>query len=315
MLTHYVNFIRIALQKALHPPPTTKRYTLLLENLILSPGKTINHTSFLPFLLNLHSSNDLTLRKARFTTVTTASSVLTIKIQGLSLKAEEVGFWFHLHKSIFRLHDTGIASFALDERGLDISLDVEIGKERLESILTLKAVNVKIHKLNYTLRKSKFACLAWLLKPIIRPVLRKTLEYQIAASIGEFFHAANRELLFARERLRATRIADPQDLMTFVKAVATRLTPRDDPDLYTNVGFRGAAERRERGNVFQGVYAPGSVVKLWDEEAGRAAEVVDDNAVGTGRGWRNEIFDVESVPLGGGWGGTRCGLWFCRAIE
>ena len=146
--------------------------------------------------------------------------------------------------------------------------------------------------MSYNLRKSKFACLAWLFKPLLRPVLRKVLERQIAIAIGDFFHAANRELLFARERLRATRISDPQDLRTFVKAVVTRLTPEDDPDLYTNIGVRGGAG--ERGNVFAGVYAPGSMVKLWDEEGARAGEVVDDNAV---KGWRNEIFDVQARNL------------------
>jgi Protein of unknown function (DUF4449) len=153
-------------------------------------------------------------------------------------------------------------------------------------------VRVKIHHLSYKLRKSKFACLAWLFKPLLRPILRKVLERQLATAIGDFFHAANRELLFARERLRATRISDPQDLRTFVKAVITRLTPEDDPDLYTNIGVMGGVN--ERGNIFAGIYAPGSLVKLWNEEAARAGEVVDDNA---SRGWRNEIFDVQARAL------------------
>jgi hypothetical protein len=265
---------------------------LLLENLILEPGRTINNTSFLPFRLKIETYNDLSIRKARFRTISSVKSLVTIKVQGLSIRSEEVGFWFQAHKGLLRLADEGIASFELDDRGLDVELDVEIGKERLEKILTLKNVRVKIHHLSYTLSKSKFACLAWIFKPLLRPVLRKVLERQLATAIGDFFHAANRELLFARERLRATRISDPQDLRTFVRAVITRLTPEDDPDLYTNVGVMGGAN--ERGNIFAGVYAPGSLVKLWNEEAVRAGEVVDDNA---SRGWRNEIFDVQARAL------------------
>jgi hypothetical protein len=261
---------------------------LLLENLILEPGRTINNTSFLPFRLKVETYNDLSIRKARFRTVSTMKSMVTIKVQGLSIRADEVGFWLRAHKGLLRLADEGIASFELDDRGIDVELDVEVGKERLEKILTLQNVRVKIHHLSYTLRKSKFACLAWLFKPLLRPILRKVLERQLATAVGDFFHAANRELLFARERLRATRISDPKDLMTFVKAVLTRLTPAEDPDLYTNVGVRGAAD--QRGNIFAGVYAPGSVVKLWDEEAASAGEVVDDNA---SQGWRNEVFDVQ----------------------
>ncbi|XMA19191.1 hypothetical protein WAI453_011982 [Rhynchosporium graminicola] len=265
---------------------------LLLENLILEPGRTINNTSFLPFRLKVETYNDLSIRKARFRTISSVKSLVTIKAQGLSIRADEVGFWLRAHKGLLRLADQGIASFELDERGIDIELDVEIGKERLEKILTLKDVRVKIHHLSYTLRKSKLACFAWLFKPLIRPIIRKVIERQVATAIGDFFHAANRELIFARERLRATRISDPQDLRTFVKAIITRLTPEEDPDLYANVGVRGGAERR--GNIFAGVYAPGSVVKLWDEEAGRAGEVVDDNAA---KGWRNEIFDVQARSL------------------
>jgi len=265
---------------------------LLLENLILEPGRTINNTSFLPFRLKVETYNDLSIRKARFGTISSTKSLVTFKAQGMSICADDVGFWLRAHKGLLRLADEGIASFELDDRGIDIELDVEIGKERLEKILTLKKARVKIHHLSYTLRKSKFACLAWVFKPLLRPIIRKVLERQLATAIEEFFHAANRELLFARERLRATRISDPKDLTTFIKAIITRLTPEDDPDLYTNIGVTGGSN--VRGNIFANVYAPGSVVKLWNEEAAQAAERIDENAEAT-RSWRNEIFDTPTV--------------------
>lgn len=266
---------------------------LLLENLIFEPGRTINNTSFLPFRLKVETYNDLTIHKRRLRTVSTVASLVTIKIQGLSIRADEFGFWFWVHKGLFHFADEGIASFELDDRGIDIEIDVEIGKERLEKILSLRNVRVKIHHLSYTLKQSKFTCLAWLLKPVIRPIIRKVMERQLAGAIANFFHAANRELLFARERLRATRISDPRDLQTFIKAIVTRLTPEEDPDLYTNIGIRGGAD--ERGNIFAGRYAPGSVVKLWEEEVRQAGERVDESA---NIGWRNEIFGVQVTGLG-----------------
>ena len=262
---------------------------LLLENLIIEPGRTINETSFLPYKLRVETRNDLELRKARFKVSSSVTSLVTIRFDGMSLRADDVGFWLRAHSGIFRLADEGIASFQLDDRGIDIALDIEIGREKLEQILTLKAVRVHVHKLNYSLRKSKFSFLSWILKPILRPIIRRTMQKQLATSIADFFHAANRELLFARERLRATRISDPQDVRTFVKAVITRLTPPEDPDMYTAVGVRPSGAK-----VFKGVYAPGSVVKLWEEEARQAAERVDDF---TREGWRNEIFDVQTRAM------------------
>ena len=263
---------------------------LLLENLIIEPGRTVNASSFLPYRMLVSTQNDVEIRKTHSKrTKASMTSLLQISINGLSVSAQDLGFWIRAHPNSFlRFADEGIASFALDERGIDIALDVEIGRERLEHILSLRGVKVQIYKLDYTLRKSKLSWLGWLLKPFLKQLIRRALEKVMAESIADLLHAANRELLFARERLRATRIADPQDLTTFIKAIISRLSPADDPDVYTRVGLD--APRKGR---FHNVYTPGSVVKLWHEEAIRAEEVVDDAAENRPDGWRNEIFDVR----------------------
>lgn len=262
---------------------------LLLENLIIEPGRTINNTSFFPYKFRVETYNDLRITKHKFRTTASTTNLVTIKIDGLTLRADDVGFWLRAHSGIFRLADEGIASFQLDDRGIDIAIDVEIGKEKLEKILTLRDVRVKVHKLTYSLRKSKFSWLAWLIKPLLRPIVRKVLEKQMATAISDGIHFANRELLFARERLRATRISDPQDVRTFIRAVITRLTPAEDPDVYTAVGVRPSE------GVFKGVYAPGSVVRLYELEARRAGERIEDGEV---KGWRNEVFDVQTAMMG-----------------
>ncbi|KAF2478061.1 uncharacterized protein BDR25DRAFT_338738 [Lindgomyces ingoldianus] len=268
---------------------STPEVDLLLENLIIEPGKTINHTSFLPFRFRAETYNNFEIRKARFRTTSKITSLVTLKIDGLSLRADEIGFLLRAHSGLLRLADEGIASFHLDERGIDIHLDVDIAKERKEQILSLRAVRVHIHKLTYTLRKSKFSIIGWLLKPFLRPLIRKVMEKQLATAIADTIHAANRELIFARERLRATRIADPDDLRTFLKAVLTRLTPAEDPDVLTRVGVAEPGK-----GVFRGKYAPGSVVKLWEDEAKRAGERVDEWDEG---GWRNEVFDLHAMMM------------------
>lgn len=260
---------------------------LLLENLVLEPGRTVNSTSFLPYRLLVSTKNDLEIRKTHSKkTVSSVKSLMTITLNGLSVSAQDLGFWIRGHAGIIHFADQGIASFYLDERGIDISIDVEIGKEKLEQILTLKGVRVHIHKLDYSLRQSKLSWLGWLFKPLLKQMIRRSLEKTIAESIANTLHSANRELVYARERLRATRIADPQDLVTFIKAVAARLTPEEDPDVYTRLGV----DAPKKG-VFRGVYTPGSIVKLWHEEALRAEETIQEGEE-RGSGWRNDVFDV-----------------------
>ena len=261
---------------------------LLIENLVLEPGRTVNATSFLPYRMLVTTRNDLEIRKAHSKKTTShVKSLVTVSVSGLSVCANDLGFWIRAHSGLFfRFADEGIASFALDERGIDVSLDIEIAKEKLEEMLTLRAVRVHIHKLDYTLHRSKLSWLGWLVKPFLKHLIRRSLEKTIAESIAGFLHAANRELIFARERLRATRIADPQDVTTFVKAVLSRLTPEDDPDVYTRIGVDAP-----KAGIFHGVYTPGSIVKVWHNEAERAEEAADigEEAGGT---WQNPIFET-----------------------
>lgn len=268
---------------------STPDVDLLLENLIIEPGVTVNNTSFLPYRLRVETRNDLEIRKARNRTTSSLESLVTIKVDGMSIRAEEVGYWLRAHSGLLQITDEGIASFELDEKGIDVEIDIEVAKERLESILSLKAVRVHIHKLDYELRKSKFSLAAFLLKPAILPIIRSAIESQMSTAIADMIHSANRELLYARERLRATRIADPDDMWTFIKAVSARLVPEEDPDLYTRIGISEPGE-----GVFKGRYAPGSIVKVWNEEAAQAKQRIRENEAGK---WRNEIFDVFASSI------------------
>lgn len=262
---------------------------LLLENLILEPGRTVNFSSFLPYRMHLLTSNDIEIvKKHSKRTDTTIRTIFHVSINGLNISAQDFGYWFKAHSLFFHLKDEGIASFYLDRRGIDISLDIEIGRGRLEQLFTLRGVRVRIHKLDYKVRKSKWKFLLWLTKPFLKHLVRRVLEKKIAEEIVTAASILNRELVFARERLRATRIANPQDLATFVRAVLARLKPEDD-DVEARIGI----EPPESG-VFKGIYAPGSIVKTWHEEATRAQEAIEDGdeTHGLGYTWKNDIFDV-----------------------
>jgi hypothetical protein len=262
---------------------------LLLENLILEPGHTVNFSSFLPYRLHLLTRNDIDVVKTHSKrTETLMKTAFTVTVQGLNISAEDFGYWFRTHTGFFRLKDEGIASFYLDRRGIDISLDVDVGRQNLEQIFSLRGVRVCIHKLDYTVKRSKWRFLLWLVKPFLKHLVRRVLEKKIAEEIVAAAFALNRELVFARERLRAARIANPQDLATFVRAVLARLKPAAT-DVETRIGIEPLKD-----GAFKGVYAPGSIVKTWHDEATRAQEVIEDGdeTHGLGHTWQNDTFNV-----------------------
>ncbi|KAJ6134408.1 hypothetical protein N7523_000730 [Penicillium sp. IBT 18751x] len=265
---------------------------LLLENLILEPGRTVNYSSFLPYRMHLTTRNDIEIvKKHSKRTQTDIKTVFSVTAHGLNISAQDFGYWLKTHTFFWHMKDEGIASFYLDRRGIDISLEVEVGRGSLEQIFTLRNVRVCIHKLDYKVTRSKWKFLLWLTKPFLKHLVRRVLEKKIAEEIVSAAHVLNRELIFARERLRATRIANPEDLGTFVRAVIARLKPAD-----SDVEARVAIEPPKTG-VFKGIYAPGSIVKTWHDEATRAQEAIEDGdeTHGLGLTWRNDIFDVAGT--------------------
>lgn len=65
--------------------------------------------------------------------------------------------------------------------------------------------------------------------------------------------------------------------------------------MYLNVGVQGGAKTRD--NVFKGVYAPGSVVRVWEREGRDAEQIVEAEGENNG-GWRNAVFDVGGQGQG-----------------
>lgn len=285
-------FLPLLVQAVQHVPIprleiATPAVDLLLENLILQPGDTVNHSSFLPYNAHFMTRNDLDVTKQRFGTSSSMTNLLTIKLAGISVAADDLGYWMRVHSGILRFMDEGLAGFHLDKRGIDVDVELEIGRDRLEELVVLRNAKVKIHHLDYKLRKSKFACLAWFFKLLIRPIIRKAMERTISSAISDGVKSLNRELVFARERLRATRVCNPDSIWTFFQAVAARFRFDSDPNVSARLGVKPG------NDVFRGRYAPGSLVKLWEQEAENAQQNIHEYERG---GWRNDIFSVETVP-------------------
>lgn len=288
---------------------------LLLEGLVLEPGRhhdvhapalhgtPSEPSSFLPHRLQVQIRNDIDIHQthvgARHDRGSSVGTSATILIRGLSVAAEDFGYVLRVHSGLFWFNDEGIASFHLDERGIDVQLDVDVVRGTADKLLKLKRVRVHIHHLDFSLRQSKVSWLAWMLKPMLRPMLKATLERQLATSIMESLQTVNQELVFARERLRAAKIAagggsSLETIVPVIKAVLSRYQASVDenPDMDVSVGFQEGAT-----GVFDGVYAPGSLVRVWREEAEEAQQRINEDSA-NGRyardGWRNGIFDVPT---------------------
>lgn len=257
---------------------------LLLESLILEPGKTTNRSSFFPHRMKFSTQNDVEVLKGSVRTVSNLRTFVRLSLSGMDISASDVGYWMRYHSGLLRFGSEGLVSVDLDQRGIDIVLDLEIGRNRIDELVAVRNARVRIHRFNYEFNKSRVSWLAWLFKPLLRPLIRTLIEMSMASAIKDACATVNRELLFARERLRAARVADPNDIWTFIRAVSARLSSKPDPNQHIRIGIDQPGE-----GVFDGVYAPGSVVKVWNEEGQGAEERVRESRRD---GWRNAIFGV-----------------------
>lgn len=257
---------------------------ILLENLILEPGKTTNRSSFFPHRVGFSTRNDVVITKGRVNTTSRLCTFVRLSLSGMSVSAADVGCWLRYHSGPLRFASEGLVSVALDQRGVDVALDLEIGRDRIDELLSVRDVHVRVHRFNYEVRKADVSWITWLLKPLLRPIIRKLIEVRMKCAIKDVCTSVNRELLFARERLRATKVANPTDMWTFLRALTARLGSKQDADQYLRLGID------EPGmGVFEGVYAPGSLVKVWNEEQSRKGERARQSRRD---GWRNSIFNI-----------------------
>ena len=287
---------------------STPSLDLLLENLILEPGDTINRSSFLPYAFKLTTHSDLTIRKTPLLRTTTSTATqFTVTLRGLSLRATDIGYWLRTRPST-RLLPTfttqGLASLALDESGLDMELTFSLHRNNPTLILELHSARAHLHKLTYTLSHSRWSTLLdnRLLKPLLfQPLIRSILQTQITSTLTTSLESLNTHLLFLRERLRATRIASPESLHTFLRAIIARFQPDPpDPDTYIRVGVAPPTARPSdaddpdaAADRFRNVFAPGSIVKVWRDEGAQATERIE-SAGHSWQGWRNAVFDVQA---------------------
>ncbi|KAF3906527.1 hypothetical protein ABW20_dc0107325 [Dactylellina cionopaga] len=263
---------------------------ILLEPIIFEPGKTINSSSFLPYRVAIVTTNEMDVFKGARRTKTNLSSTARIKIEGLTFKAEEVGYIMDVHRNwLVNFTDSGVASIRLDEKGIDVYLDLEFTRSSVDELVILKGVHVHVHKVDFDLRRSKFSFLAWLFKPLVRPMLRKMLQDSLQQAIEDGLRSLNREMVYTRERLRAARIANPHDLSSFVRAVLARWSAPSDFPIEVGVDWRAHRASGRAEAPFDGQYAPGSLVGLFEAEAMGAGERVEEGAAG---GWRNACFEI-----------------------
>lgn len=309
---------------------TTDDAAVLLSTLVLEPGmpptspsfssNPATTPSFFPERLRLETYSDIDI--ARRSPRPLPPTKLTLTLETLSMRADDFGYRLLIkpnrnydarmyHRPSRGWFETqGLASFAIDKRGMDVSVTVDVSTNSLENLVSLNNTKVKIHNISWQLHPTPFKkirprnkainALLWpisfiwklikyiillpilyvIIKPLIlTPLLKLFLRKALERSIAEGIHAANTELVFARERLRAVKVAKPESWIAWWRALSARWQQGESN---VEVGMSGTG-------VWSGIRGVGGLDAIWEEEGIAARDRVVEEREG---GWKNNIFDL-----------------------
>ena len=131
----------------------SREIDLLVENLVFEPAHRFSMSSFVPDRTLITTRNDIDIvRKHSKRVETDITTTTTVTVLGLNASASEFGYWANVHAGPIFFKDEGLASFHLDRRGIDITLDVEITRDRIEQtfrLVSISSIFSKDKKISY----------------------------------------------------------------------------------------------------------------------------------------------------------------------
>ena len=292
---------------------------LLMENLIVTPIP--DGSSLLPSTVKIKTNTTLNLTDSHSNSKsTTVTAVYTNNLTPLT--AQKVGYILRLHPTRFfpTITSRGLISLTLPK---GVSFVVTHNPFPAKGSPKIR-VRVRIPELTYTVVDST-GCggVMTFLRPLLSPVIRALAEAKVEEAIAEVVEDLEKEASLARERIRGAKAVGLTGWGDVVKAIWEGLgesffggkagtgtnsnegvgdDDADNDDVEISLGISGTRPNpklipKEDGKErkgWEGVYAPGSVVGLWEEEERRERERERELQMHRGRwrggGWRSGVF-------------------------
>ncbi|KAF8417480.1 hypothetical protein EV426DRAFT_578110 [Tirmania nivea] len=290
---------------------------LLMENLIVTPIP--DGSSLLPSRVQIKTNTNLNLTDTNPNAVST--TITTVYIGNLTpLTAQRVGYILRLHLTRFlpTITSRGLISLTLPK---GISFVVTHNPFPPKNSPKIK-VRVTIPELTYSVVDST-GCggVMTIFRPLLSPIIRALAEARIEEVIAEVVEDLEKEISLAKERVRGIKAVGLTGWGEVVRAVWVGLgesvfggagagadsdgggeDDADDDDVEISLGISAArrntkskpkGDGKERKG-WEGVYAPGSVVGLWEEEQRREREkkLQMYRERWWDEGWRSEVFGL-----------------------
>jgi len=277
-LVQYIPISRIEFQNA--------EVDVVIENLVFESSS--NHDqSFLPHKLRIDNHNTVEFLNA-YKFESDYSNQVTVKVEGLSMAVRDAGFYIRKKTGFWRFTDSGLVDLIMDGQGIDIEIDLQMSTEDEEADVTkdalfvVKDVRVKIHKFDFSTSGTKHGWLAGLIKPLVRPFIKRQIGLAVGQAIKEQLTYYEYQLRMLQHRVKTAYIANngQASFESFFRAVFTA-------NAGNNSGRKGQFEVVVgRQGPLAGIFTKGSL----QAEAEEADAIVREH--GRPHSWKNDIFDL-----------------------
>jgi hypothetical protein len=140
-----------------------------------------------------------------------SSHDITLHFSQIQADMRDVAFYFKKKSGIPKLSDSGLADVTIGGEGVSVTAHIVSANKDKTSVFKVKAVNVKVDSLKFSIRDSKHDFLYKTLKPLATGLVKKQIQKAIQDGVRTGLEYLDGQLVGVRDRMDAAKATEGQE--------------------------------------------------------------------------------------------------------
>lgn len=268
--------------------------------------------SFIPDKVQIVNSNKFQFLNGYAAYATTMDNHLTLRVEGVRVKAKDVAFYVFRKNAFFHRRDWGLLTFdAGQQQGMTIHIELERAHDfDRQTAFKVKDVRVDVNSLNLQVSQTHHPVSNFFFSRMVRPALKSVVGYLLQEHIANGLQSLDKQFFAAQQRAQAVAQYGQQTQFSLVGFLRSLFAAQGPPTIGTirkgrtgdwllaigadqsildvQPGPKGWAERHKR----QLEEAKRKIDALTRGLPAGVAQESDRIAAGSGGDWRSDAFDI-----------------------
>ena len=174
--------------------------------------------SFIPDKIQVVNTNQFQFLNGYAAYATTMDNNLTLRIEGVRVKAKDVAFYVFRKNAFFHRRDWGLLTFdAGQQQGMTIHVELERAHDfDRQTAFKVKDARVDVNSLNLQVSQSHHPVANFFFSRMVRPALKSVVGYLLQEHIANGLQLLDKQFFAAQQRAKAVAQYDQQTQFSLV---------------------------------------------------------------------------------------------------